>query len=243
MELAELKYPIMWEQSMNTVLVQELLRYNKLAEVIKTSLQNTMDGMKGKIVLSEQLEKLGNSLFYGRIPQLWADNSYPSLKPLGGYVNDLLERLSFFQKWLDTQAPPAFWFPGLYFSAAFLTGNLQNFARKYTVPIDHVEFDFVMMDDSFEKYTSPPDDGCYAYGLFIDGARWNGEKKSLDSSLPKVLFAEAPVIYLKPSEDTKLSEYQHYSCPVYNTSEAWSFVDDRTFNKLCYVYQTTIRPR
>ena len=78
-------------------IVQELLRYNKLAEVIKTSLQNTMDGMKGKIVLSEQLEKLGNSLFYGRIPQLWADNSYPSLKPLGGYVNDLLERLSFFK--------------------------------------------------------------------------------------------------------------------------------------------------
>ena len=76
-----------------------------------------------------------------------------------------------------------------------------------------------MMDGSFEKYTLPPDDGCYAYGLFIDGARWNGEKKSLDLSQPKVLFAKAPVIYLKPSEDTKLSEYKHYSCPVYNTSE------------------------
>ena len=235
MELAELKYPIMWEQSMNTVLVQELLRYNKLTEVIKTSLQNTMDGMKGKIVLSEQLEKVGNSLFYGRIPQLWAENSYPSLKPLAGYVNDLLERLSFFQKWLDTQAPPAFWFPGLYFSAAFLTGNLQNFARKYTVPIDHVEFDFVMMDDSFEKYTLPPDDGCYAYGLFIDGAMEWGEK-SLDSSLPKVLFAEAPVIYLKPSEDTKLSEY-HIILVLFTTqARGVEFCRRQDIQQTCYVY-------
>jgi dynein heavy chain len=35
MELAELKYPIKWNQSMNTVLVQELMRYNKLNKIIK----------------------------------------------------------------------------------------------------------------------------------------------------------------------------------------------------------------
>eukprot|EP00945_MAST-04E_sp_MAST-4E-sp1_P005163 g5163.t1 len=219
MELAELKYPIQWNESMNTVLVQELLRYNKLNTVIVKSLSATMQAMKGIIVMSEELERLGNSLFYGKIPQKWEDNSYPSLKPLSGYVTDLLRRLDFFQNWLDEKAPPAFWFPGLYFSAAFLTGNLQNFARKYTVPIDHVVFDFVMLDGSHQDYQDPPADGCYVYGAFIAGAKWDSEQKCLATSDPKILFAEAPVIYLKPSEDTKLSVYKHYTCPVYNTSE------------------------
>ena len=45
---------------MNTVLVQELLRYNKLNSIIVKSLTATMQAMKGIIiVLSEELEKLG----------------------------------------------------------------------------------------------------------------------------------------------------------------------------------------
>ena len=219
MELAELKYPIKWDESMNTVLVQELMRYNKLNTVVVQSLGQTKQAMKGTIVMSEELEALGNSLFYGRIPKKWEDNSYPSLKPLAGYVSDLLRRLAFFQDWLDEKPPPVFWFPGLYFSAAFLTGTLQNFARRYTVPIDHVEFDFEMLTGSMEEYKDAPGDGCYIYGLFVAGARWDPHLKAVASSEPKVLFAEAPVMYLNPKEDTNLSTFKHYTCPVYNTSE------------------------
>ena len=46
MELAKLKYPVRWDNSMNTVLCQELLRFNKLTTVIKQSLQDTMDAVK-----------------------------------------------------------------------------------------------------------------------------------------------------------------------------------------------------
>ena len=41
-------------------------------------------------------------------------------------------------------------------------GTIQNFARKYTFPIDTVSFDFKVMDSlSANGLTSGPDDGCY----------------------------------------------------------------------------------
>ena len=87
---------------------------------------------------------------------------------------------------------------GFYFTQAFLTGTLQNFARKYTVEIDDVDFDFEVMPKPYPMYRTPPKDGVYVYGLFIDGARWDPEKKCLNDSLPKVLFGIAPVLWLKP---------------------------------------------
>jgi dynein heavy chain, axonemal len=47
---------------MNTVLVQEIYRYNRLLEIMHISLVNVKKAIRGKIVMSEDLEKLANSL-------------------------------------------------------------------------------------------------------------------------------------------------------------------------------------
>lgn len=77
------RYPVKYEESLNTVIIQEAIRYNKLLAVIKTTLNELLKALKGLVVMSENLERMTVSLFSNMVPALWANKAYPSLKPLG----------------------------------------------------------------------------------------------------------------------------------------------------------------
>lgn len=174
-----------------------MLRYNRLISIIRTSLINLEKAIAGLQVMSGELEKVFNSMGVGQVPDLWKGKSFPSLKPLGSYVDDLMKRLEMLQvcnpgdgaamahrrfasqrlltntalpiqDWYDHGQPSVFWLPGFFFTPSFTTAALQNFARRQKLAIDTVGFDFEMMGVDENEYTEGPEVGSQA--LRTDGA-------------------------------------------------------------------------
>ncbi|NXR07945.1 DYH3 protein, partial [Semnornis frantzii] len=94
---------------------------------------------------------------------------------------------------------------------------LQNYARKYTTPIDQIGFEFEVMQQE-QAMQQKPADGAYIRGLYLEGARWDRQSLLLGESLPKILHDPLPIIWLKPGESSSFLHTNIYSCPVYKTS-------------------------
>src|SRR3990167_7515819 len=224
LEKAEKDFKVLYEESMNTVLQQELIRFNNLASTIQRTLGQLEKAIEGTIIISVELEEIYNKMLMYQVPDAWHKVSYPSLKPLTSWFEDFLERLRFLQKWLDHGQPTSFWISGFFFTQSFLSGTMQNYARKMKKEIDTVVFKFqVMKETSPDQIKDKPEIGCYVYGLYIEAAQWNSERCYLDESAPKVLFDKMPMIWMLPTqvkpEEMNLENNKDYSCPVYKTSK------------------------
>jgi dynein heavy chain len=221
-EAARRRYPVAYAESMNTVLVQELVRFNKLTSAVKQSLAAIQKAVKGEIVMSSELEAMGDSMFNGQVPRLWSVVAYPSLKPLGAWVQDLKKRLKLFSDWLLHGAPSVFWISGFFFTQSFLTGTLQNYARQNSIAIDEISFDFEVLSHipaTGGAEVTPPATGVYVHGLFLEGARWDTAAGVLAEPLKRQLHCEMPVIHLRPCETKKIPTNRlTYTAPVYKTS-------------------------
>lgn len=181
---------------MNTVLVQEVIRYNRLLAVMKENLVNVKKALKGLIVMGEELELLANSLFDNQVPKLWDEKGFLSMKPLASWTEDLNARIDFLQKWIDNGTPQCFWISGFFFPQAFLTGTLQNYARKHVIAIDKLSFEFKYLDIEPQDVHEKPEDGCYIHGLFLEGARWDASAQMISDPRPKELYSSITFFFM-----------------------------------------------
>lgn len=78
------------------------------------------------------------------MPGNWENVAYPSLKPLASWVKDLHARIAMLREWLVNGQPKSFWLSGFFFPQGFMTGTLQNHARKFQQPIDALGFSFTI---------------------------------------------------------------------------------------------------
>jgi dynein heavy chain len=204
---------------MNSVVTQELTRYNGLIKTIRSSLNDLKLAIKGEVLLSSELEVALKQIRQGYVPELWLAKSYPSLKSLGSYIKDLSDRLDFFQKWIDTkgQFPKFYWINKFFFTQGFMTGALQNYARAKELPIDKLALDFEVIHD--EDRVEVPAEGILVKGMNMEGFKWNAATQLLAESDPKILFSDCPMMWFKPVLEVDFKHEGVYKAPLYRTME------------------------
>lgn len=152
------------------------------------------------------------------MPLIWKSKSYPSLKPLASWFEDMTARVKFFSDWLFLPEgnPSAYWISAFFFPQGFLTSILQNYARKYQIAIDKLNFAY-KYQNSAEPTSAVSENGAFIYGLFIEGCGFEFNKGYLDESQPGVMYINAPVIEFIPTENYVRKE-EDYAMPVYKTT-------------------------
>lgn len=204
--------------SLATVLGQELVKFNSLLNRMRTSLIDIQKAINGLIVMSSELDNMYTAFLNGKVPQLWASVSFASLKPLGSWVKDLFERVVFFRQWLMHGEPVVFNLSVFFFPQGFMTGTLQNFARKYQTAIDSLAFTFSVLDvESADELVESPSDGIYVNGLWLQGARWSPSRARLEDAKPGEMFSSMAPVHFLPA-DNVVRDKTEYPCPVYKTS-------------------------
>eukprot|EP00742_Colponemidia_sp_Colp-10_P007071 GILJ01007591.1.p1 GENE.GILJ01007591.1~~GILJ01007591.1.p1 ORF type:complete len:2165 (-),score=376.69 GILJ01007591.1:179-6499(-) len=203
--------------SLSTVLMQEMQRFNRLLSVVSVSLSDLRKAIRGQILMSEELDLMSTSLRNNQVPSLWHKFAYPSLKPLGSWMKDLTDRVIFIRQWLQHGQPKAFWISGLFFPQGFMTGALQTHARKHKIAIDSLNFRFTVERFDAADVAEAPKDGVYVYGLYLEGATWIRSLKRLEDSAPGEIYCQLPVIHFKPDPRYQRKP-EDYSCPVYKTA-------------------------
>nr|XP_012223058.1 PREDICTED: dynein heavy chain 2, axonemal-like [Linepithema humile] len=200
---------------LDVVLLQEIGRYNALLRKTRESLEELQRGIMGLVVMSRELEEIFACIYEGRVPSLWLI-AYPSLKLLGAWTRDLINRVEYFANWARTTHPPLLcWLAAYTFPTGFLTAVLQTSARLWNVSIDSLSWEFTVFSTDESAIIEPPTDGAYIRSIFLEGAGWDKENAVLIEPEPMQLICNMPVIHFRPVEQVKKKAKDLYSCPCY----------------------------
>ena len=200
---------------LKTVLYQELDRYNDLLATVSRTLASISKAIQGIAAVTSELEEVMDALTKLKVPRRWG-STYPSVKPLGSWMLDLVRRCSQLNDWAFSELPKQFWLPGFTYPTGFLTAVLQTAARSNGVAIDALSWEFPILNHGdTNQITAGAKEGVYVSGIFVEGACWNFSGGFLEDSKPKELMASMPIIHFKPVEGKRKLVKGYYSCPLY----------------------------
>ncbi|XP_030631579.1 dynein axonemal heavy chain 9 isoform X2 [Chanos chanos] len=211
------------------VAFQECERMNILTQEIKRSLKELSLGLKGELTMTSEMENLQNAIYLDQVPDSWTRRAYPSMSGLALWFTDLLNRIRELETWTsDFVLPSVVWLAGFFNPQSFLTAIMQSMARRNEWPLDKMCLQCDVTKKNREDFSSPPREGAYVHGLFMEGARWDTQAGIIVDARLKELSPAVPVIFIKAIPVDKQETRNVYQCPVYKTRQrgptyVWTF--------------------
>ena len=175
------------------------------------------------------MEELSNALYFDEVPKSWSGKAYPSIYSLGAWFVDLLLRIKDLDVWSsDFNLPSVVWLSGLFNPQSFITAVMQSMARKNEWPLDRMTLQVDVTKKNKEDFSTPPREGAYVHGCFMEGARWDTQVGMIAESRLKELTPQMPVLFLRAIPVDKQDLKNSYECPVYKTRQrgptyVWNF--------------------
>ena len=137
------------------------------------------------------------SVYDARVPKRWVftvgGDELSWLAPtLGLWFAGLVQRDAQLRSWLNESRPVAFWMTGFFNPQGFLTAMRQEVTRMHVKDrwaLDDVVFHTEVLEyDKVEQVRSPPREGVFIHGLFLDGAAYSRAEASLVESEVRVVW-------------------------------------------------------
>lgn len=194
---------------------------NQLIAVILDSLQLLTLAFKGELTMTESMETLIDSIFLNRVPATWAKLAFPSIRPLGSWMDNLSHRLLQLNQWKEepTSIPKITFLNRLFNPQSFLTAIKQLNSQRTGTELNKLYIQTDITKRMFTEITEPPREGAYCFGFHVEGARWDMASGQMEESIPRKPFSVVPVVCCKaaPVLPDGKEEKGVYQCPVYKT--------------------------
>jgi len=203
------------------VLILELKALNKLAAAMRLSLSTLKLGFEGRLTMSEAMERLEEELSLDKVPAAWAKLAWPSLRMLGAWKFNLLQRVAQLNDWMASpmDIPKCLWLGGLVNPQSYLTAIRQTTAQRQSLELDRLTIQTEVTKRFAEEVDAPSRDGAFITGLYITGATYDLATGTVEKSKPRQMETLMPVINVKSVLLEKLDEKGIFSAPVYKTQQ------------------------
>lgn len=219
--LVEIESRIEHKDPYVVVALQEASRMNSLLAEMKRSMDELLLGLDGSLNMSAAMEALAAGIRSNSVPARWMAQMSTRIQEvysLSAWFRDVLRRHAQLDAWTQgtVATPRCVWLPGLFNPKAFVTAVMQTYARKHRLPLDVMRF-VTDVTSATGPDSAPDDDGesKYIYGLYLEGARWDGELGCLAESNPNELHQALPVLRVRPVHSDRYTLDEYYHCPVY----------------------------
>jgi len=230
---------------LHNVLLQEIIRIQSIIELVNKSLVDIREAVDGKLMMTEDIVKSIDALYASRPPNIWMYNANGEeiswiSQTASSWFDGLITRSKKLREWLNIgpNRRPFFYLPGFLNPQGFFAAFKQEafkMKREMGGQNSNITLNLIVLNFNPDKNETDPEKFemnmdkrkdkdlkgthyMYVYGLYIEGALWNGsllDDPDTNSRNTIILFPIILVTGDVESNKQLSSNVFYYNCPVY----------------------------